>query len=127
MNSPTPLSFTGSLDRTTVERLRTLAQDTDPGLLAEIFGAYLADATRYASEIHKALAEKNAGPLQHNAHALKGASMNTGALTLAGISARVEDAAESGDLAAVQGLLPELDAEIQRVRADIALELSATA
>lgn len=85
------------------------------------------DAAKYLTAIRQALQENDATALQRSAHALKGASMNTGALALGALGARLESAAEGGDLGGAAPVVTELEAEIQRVNADIALELSASA
>ncbi|HSI64737.1 MAG TPA: Hpt domain-containing protein [Candidatus Saccharimonadia bacterium] len=127
MNSPSNPSSNGSLDRETIARLRTLAQETDPTLFAEIMNTYLGDLGKYYGAIHQALAQNDAAMVERNAHAMKGASMNTGALALGQLSAHIEEAAEAGNLAAVPPMLAEVEGEIRRVQADIALELSAMA
>jgi HPt (histidine-containing phosphotransfer) domain-containing protein len=106
-------------------RLRDLARDIDPGLFAEILATFRDDVAKYLTGIQRALDEKDAGGAKRNAHAMKGASLNTGALTLMGLSAQMETAAEAGDDPAMRTLLPELEAEAQRVQAEIRLELSA--
>jgi HPt (histidine-containing phosphotransfer) domain-containing protein len=123
MPTPTAPNSTASLDREVLARLRSLAQDTDPTLYAEILGTYRDDVAKYLSEIRQSLADRNAEALHRHAHAMKGASLNTGAVTLAGICAGVEGAAETGDLNAASALVPVLEQEIHRVQADIALEL----
>ncbi len=117
----------GSLDRETIGRLRTLASETDPALFAEILTLFVSDLPNYLAGIEQALAGQDAGGLARHAHAMKGASVNTGALRLGALSEHVEAAAAGGNLGAVASMLAELVAEVRRVEADIALELSATA
>jgi HPt (histidine-containing phosphotransfer) domain-containing protein len=106
-------------------RLRELARDIDPGLFTEILTTFRDDVGKYLAGIERALEEKDAGGVKRNAHAMKGASINTGAPTLGGLCARMEEAAEAVDDPVMRNLLPELAAEVQRVQVDIALELSA--
>jgi two-component system, sensor histidine kinase and response regulator len=127
MNAPGTRPSSASLDAKILARLRSLAQDTDPMLYGEILRTYSRDVETYFAALQKALAENDAGTLERNAHALKGASINTGAVALAGISGRVEGAAGSADLAAMPSLFKELEDEIRRVQDDIGLELSAAA
>lgn len=126
MNPPNAVP-TGALDRDAVARLRDLARDVDPAIFAEILTTFRDDAQKYLSAIQQALAANDAGAVERSAHAMKGASMNTGALTLGGLSARMEDAAKARNATVVGALLLEMQAEINRVNADIALELSAAA
>jgi HPt (histidine-containing phosphotransfer) domain-containing protein len=116
-----------SLDPEALARLRELSRDVDPGLFNEILTAFRDDLGKYLTAMQFAVAGKNAEALERSAHAMKGASMNTGALALGALSARIEEAAANGGLAVASILLAELAAEIQRVQADIALELSAPA
>jgi two-component system, sensor histidine kinase and response regulator len=127
MNDPDTRPSSASLDAQTLARLRSLAQDTDPTLFAEILGTYSRDVEKYLAALQKALGENDAATIEHNAHALKGASINTGALALAGISGLVEAAAGRAELTALPTLFKELEDEIRRVQNDIGLELSASA
>lgn len=121
--TPAP-NTSGSLDWTTIGRLRTLAAETMPELFGEILETFRDDAVKYLAAIQDAMAQNDPVTLGRTAHALKGAGLNTGALTLAGLSARIETAAEAGGLAMVPPLLAQLESEIHRVRADIELELA---
>lgn len=116
-----------ALDRETLARLRMLAQETDPSLFADILQTYYNDAAQYIVGMRTAIMQGDVSSLKHHAHAMKGASMNTGALFLAGISARMEDAALTGNYVVVPGLMAGIEGEFQRVASDIALELSAAA
>jgi two-component system sensor histidine kinase/response regulator len=116
-----------SLDPEVLAGLRELSRDVDPGLFNEILIAFRDDMGKYLTAMQFAIAGKNAHALERSAHAMKGASMNTGAMALGALSARIEEAASQGGLAVAAILLPELATEIQRVQADIALELSAGA
>jgi HPt (histidine-containing phosphotransfer) domain-containing protein len=124
MNAPV---HDAPLDRETLERLRTLAQETDPSLFADILQTFCNDVAQYLVAMRQAISQGDVVSLKHQAHAIKGASMNTGALSLARISASMEDAALTGNHGAVPGLLVGLEHEFQRVAAGIAQEISAAA
>lgn len=127
MNATTAAPLPSSLDREAIHRLRTLARETDPALFSEIMSMFLEDLAKYLAALHSAIAERDVTALEHIAHAMKGASMNIGATGLAGISAKMENAAGAGGLTIISPLLLDLEAEVRRVQADIALELSAAA
>ncbi len=127
MNSPTAPPGAASLDGEVLARLRSLAQDTDPGLFSEILSTFRDDLSRYIVSIRDALQQRDVASLKHHAHSMKGACLNTGALSLAGISARLEDAALTGNFALVPHLLPGLEGEVLRVQAHITQELMTAA
>lgn len=127
MNAMTEAPSASSLDRAAIARLRALARELDPSLFAEIMGTFLDDAAKYRTALRSAMDAQDAAALEHTAHAMKGASMSIGALALASISAQVEHAAEGGTLSLIPPLIIDIEAEIRRVQADIALELSAPA
>jgi HPt (histidine-containing phosphotransfer) domain-containing protein len=127
MNAPANAPLPVPLDRETIERLRNLAQETDPSLFADILHTFCNDVAQYLEAMRQAISQGDVASLKHTAHAVKGASMNTGALSLANISASMEDAALTGNFAIVPGLLVGLEREFQRVAAGIALELSGAA
>ncbi len=127
MNKTSPVPLHAPFDPEAIERLRTLARETDPSLFGEILSTFREDVASYLTTLRQALFEQDSKTLEYTAHAMKGASMNTGAMALAGLSAKVEDAAEAGGLSLVPSLLVEMEQEIKRVQADIALELSAAA
>jgi HPt (histidine-containing phosphotransfer) domain-containing protein len=106
-------------------RLRELARDVDTSLFAEILATFRDDLEKYAAGMKRAFLAGDAEGLKREAHAMKGASMNTGAIGLGLLSSRMEEAAAAVDAPVICSLLPELEAEIHRVQADIALELSA--
>ncbi len=124
MNTTPETKSPGSLDRATIDQLRSLAEQTTPALFAEILSTLRDDVLKYLAAMHMAVTQNNAVALGRSAHALKGAGLNTGALVLAGLSARLESTAGAGSLAEAPALLAQLESEIQRVRADIDLELA---
>ncbi len=118
-----PAPPAGSLDRATIEKLRTLARATTPGLLAQVLES--TDATTRLAALADAATRNDAVSLRQTAHALRGASLNVGATTMAEVSRRIEVVEEAGDLvgAAVLPLLAQLEREFQRIKAEIAAEL----
>jgi HPt (histidine-containing phosphotransfer) domain-containing protein len=115
------------LDPETVARIRELSKDVDPALFTEVLTTFRDDLGKYLTAMQFAIAGKNAEALERSAHAMKGASLNTGALALGALSARMEEIAAKGGLTVASILMAELAAEIQRVQEDIRLELSASA
>ncbi len=112
-----------AIDRAVLERLRTLAQATAPALFAQVVDAFLADATAHIAALKDAAARHDRVSLERKAHALRGASLNIGATTMARVNRQLEAVDEAGGWEAVPSLLAQLESELQRVRAEIEPEL----
>ena len=109
------------LNRTILERLRALAQATSPALFAQVVDAFLADASVHVAALQDAAARHERERLGRTAHALRGASLNIGATGMARVTQQLE--AGTGGWEAVPPLLAELEMGLERVRAEIELEL----
>ncbi|MFA5907777.1 MAG: response regulator [Vicinamibacterales bacterium] len=113
-----------ALDPAVIEQLRTLAQQTTPSLFGRVMQAFLEDAPKYLTDLRASAGRQDPVALGRAAHALKGASLNVGAATMAPICGRLEAAGCAEDLADVTPLLVRLDSEFQRVQTEIARELN---
>jgi PAS domain S-box-containing protein len=120
---PRAVTPSGALDWAALDRLRTLAQQTTPTLFARVLDAFRTDAAKYLGVLEDAAARNDRVSLQRTAHALKGASLNVGATTMAEVSRRIETMEEAGGLADIAPLLAQLESEFQRVKAEIESEL----
>jgi len=113
----------GALDRAAIAQLRTLAQQTTPALFSRVLEAFLGDAPRYLIDLHAANTRRDPAGLAQAAHALKGASLNVGARTMAEMSRQLETVKETGDLTETAALLAQLESEFQHVEAELGREL----
>ncbi len=120
---PRAVAPSGALDRAAIERLRTLAQQTTPALFVRVLDAFLSDAPKYLTALHAAAGRRATGGLGRAAHALKGASLNVGAPTMADMSRQLETVEEAGGLADIAPLLVLVQSEFQRVKTEIEQEL----
>lgn len=117
------MQFT-ALDTRVLAQLRRLAEASDPGLLAQIFSSFMQDGSARLAAIRAAAGAGDLDTLRRTAHALKGASVNVGAVTLARIAEQLEACSDAGE--ELDKLLGQLDKEFERTRTTIrALELNA--
>jgi two-component system sensor histidine kinase/response regulator len=114
-----------ALDPAILERWRELAQGAEPGLLAELFEAFVKDGEERLTTLRRRAASGDADGLRRTAHALKGASANIGAGPLAELCRRLEACAAAGAGAEVAPLLDALAAEFARARAELEVHLCA--
>jgi HPt (histidine-containing phosphotransfer) domain-containing protein len=83
--------------------------DGDEELLAEIVAIFLEDAPRLFLALKQARLDRDHKTSERQAHSLKGASANVGAVMLQEICLRAEAAARAGEWAVLEELLPELE------------------
>lgn len=113
------LENTPVIDRETIEMLRAMDMDTDEeSLVLELVDEYLVYATGIVEQITLAASAEDAAQLATSAHALKGASLNIGALVLFQVCNGIEQAARNGQLTDAAAPLRALpDAFTQTVQA----------
>lgn len=116
---PTPAASTAPavLDPIVTARLRELAAATDPAFLRELYEAFLSSSIQYLVTIREAVTTNNAEDLRKAAHALRGASANIGAKTLADRCRQLEELGAAGQ---VTGDVPGLEQEFALVKTEIA-------
>ncbi len=85
----------------------------DEELANEIFGEFLEDVPIKFSAIKEALEKGDALSAQRQAHTLKGASANVGAVALQEMAHHIEVAGEAGDLAKAGSLVPQLHEQFE--------------
>ena len=122
-DTPRAVAPSAALDRAVLEKLRTLSRATTPALFARVVEAFRTDAAKYLVALEDAAARDDRVSLGRTAHALKGASLNVGATTMAHLSRQLETVEEAGGLTAVPSLLAQLESEFQRVQAELEREL----
>ena len=115
------------LDPEMIETLRSLQEEGEPDLLAELAGMFFDDAALRLKELRDAIGEADAGRVRGAAHALKGSSGNMGATRMHEVCAELEGAGESGDLAAAPRLLERLEGELSLARPALEAEVARSA
>lgn len=81
----------------------------DEELLREIIGIYLEDAPRLFLALKQARTDCDQKTSERQAHSLKGASANVGAVALQEISFSAETFARDGEWTNLEKLLPEME------------------
>jgi HPt (histidine-containing phosphotransfer) domain-containing protein len=99
------------------EELQMLADLGDAETVREVIAVFQRDTETRIQNMRAALAAADAPQVRAQAHAIKGSSGQVGAMRVSGLCRQIEAAALAQDLAAAAGLLPELEAEFQTVRA----------
>ena len=85
----------------------------DKELANEILGGFLEDVPRKFAALKEALDNGDAPSVQREAHTLKGASANVGAVALQEMAHHIEVAGEAGDLAKAGSLALQLDKQFE--------------
>ena len=111
------------IDSTTIEALRELGGDDDPGLVMELIELYLGDAADRVQTIGAAWDVGDLDSVARAAHALKSASANIGALCFSDACKDVELGAKAGNeiadtVAACTAMFREVQCALERIRAD---------
>jgi CheY-like chemotaxis protein len=103
------------LDRQVISGLRTLQDEDETDIVAELAGMFLDDARPRLSALEVAVLDEEAPTVERLAHTLKGSSANMGARGMSTLCARLEDAGASGDLSQGPRLVERLKEEFARV------------
>ena len=85
----------------------------DEELANEILGEFLEDAPRKFIALKEALDKGDTGLVQREAHTLKGASANIGAVALQEMACQIEIAGEARDLVKASSLAAQLDKQFE--------------
>lgn len=93
----------------------------DSGLLAELAGLFVRDATEYLAALGWAVEGDDAAAVERISHTLKGSSGNMGVGEMARIRVRLEEAGR--DLSGAPALLERLQEEFARVRPALEAEM----
>jgi HPt (histidine-containing phosphotransfer) domain-containing protein len=116
-----------SIDATVLAGLRGLQQPGTPDLLGRLIELFLDDAAPRLASLAQAVAQGDARALERQAHTLKGSSANIGARQLARLCEDLEMLGRSGELGRAPGVLTQLEAEFDRVRAALRAEMAKVA
>ena len=106
-----------TIDPSVLDAIRQLQKPGAPDLVARIVGLYLEDSPRNAQSLRDCLERRDAQGAFRAAHALKSASGNVGARTLASICKDIEVLAHEGRIDEAVSRTDAFSAEYARVRA----------
>jgi HPt (histidine-containing phosphotransfer) domain-containing protein len=104
------------------ERLQR-ATSADPAELADLCRHYLIEARRTLTQLHNALAEKDAAQLRDRAHYLRGSSLVIGATAVARCCAALEQLGRNSDFRDAASLLDQTTAALDAVQRELARRL----
>ena len=109
------------LDHKFIEKIREYGGKR---ALAEIVDLYFSDQVLLLEHIREALAASDATRLRDRAHALKGCSINLGAVEIGSLCEKIERLSAAGELREATALVDQLELEASVVRHELQLELS---
>jgi len=117
----------GHVEPPVFDRAGMMARLMNDQVLARIVvDGFLADAPRLIEALRSCLGSGDAPGAIRGAHTIKGASATVGGEALRAVAAELEKATADGDFEAVTARLPDLESELDRLRAamsDFSLEL----
>lgn len=105
-----------AIDTQTLAHLRRVADSSEGAMLQQIFASYLQDGSARLQHLRNTCAANDLQAVVVHSHALKGASLNIGAMQVARLSEQLEQQARAGSLLEPQAVLQQLEREFERVR-----------
>ncbi len=93
--------------------------EEDQELFQEIMDVFMEDVPRQIETLKTALKDKDPAMLEHQAHTLKGASGNVGAIAIHDLALQMETIGRNGDISKLDGLedtIKQIDAEFEEIR-----------
>lgn len=105
------------LDSDTLEALRALGGDDDPGLFVEVIELYLEDAKTHVGNLRSALEAGDLRLLERTAHTLKSASANVGARGFSQVCSELEQSVRNARLDATPSLVSAAEVRFRAVEA----------
>ncbi len=112
--------WTAILDRETIEALRELGGEEDPHLLEELLELYLVDTLQRIAAVVEADVQGDLEVIRQQAHALKSASANIGALQFSEQWRTIETLAREGaPVSEAIGRMQEMFSEVEHALAEL--------
>jgi HPt (histidine-containing phosphotransfer) domain-containing protein len=102
------------LDTRVLKDLQDLEASGAAGLLASLVDSFLQDVPKRLTAIEEALARRAAHDVMHQAHTIKGSAAALGVVQVRALAARIEGAANAGDLDGLTGATSLLREELTR-------------
>ena len=107
----------GEPDTTAFDKASTLARlDADEALLREVLAVFVQDAQCQIEALKRQVARGDAERVRRQAHTLKGAAGNAGAVALEALARELETLGLRGDLSPAEELVAMIEVEFERFR-----------
>ncbi len=113
-----------SLDAKALDVLMQLSSDQNPGFLLNTVDRFIRDVTTLIGNLHAVCVDGKVSPAASLGATLRSKCSVFGAVALAEIAQRIEDAARNGELESVRALADQLDGEFDGVRRTLARRLA---
>ena len=113
-----------TLNRDSLDALKSLQSEGDDGFLKEMIELFLADTPVRFAEMATALAADQQGDFVRSVHSIKGASANFGADDLHELCAQVEQMGRNGQMHHTVEEVAAIHAEFERVRVALLAEVN---
>ncbi len=107
------------LDAAAVERVRDLAGDGNAAFVTEVYETYLADTVQRIATLRQAAQDRDPKRIRAEAHALKGASLEVGALQLGQLARELEECGAAGIVDDADRAVGRLEQAFDRARVEI--------
>ena len=108
------------LDVAQLEVIRSLQEEGQPDLVAELVGVYAEQAARSMDELRGALEASDAATIANAAHGLKGVSANLGARRVVALCSGLEERARAGALDGLDLFFTQLGEELAKAQRALA-------
>lgn len=115
-------SDAGGVDRAVLARLREVLREQGDSVVDQLLGVFADEGVKRLVAIDQALVSRDVDTVQLCAHTLRGSAELVGAHRLAGLSARLEQAARDGQIEDLSVLFADLRGEYQTVARELELE-----
>ncbi len=112
----------GPIDKTALDNVRALQRPGAENILNKLIRLYLESSTGILDSLRDALQRDEGEAVRAAAHGLKSASANMGALKLSVLCKQIEELGRAEKTPEAAALLPDLEAEYQRVIAALQAE-----
>ena len=105
------------LDLDTIEMLKDMDDDDDPGFFSELVDTFAESAAETLVKLDAAVKAADANMVREYAHNIKGSSANIGAAKMSSIAKAIENQARTGSLDGLEERVAELRALFPASRA----------
>ncbi|MBK7993817.1 MAG: response regulator [Blastocatellia bacterium] len=110
------------LDKTAIENLRLLQDETDPNLVSELIDIFIGESPKKLLNLQQAIETEDFSQIEHIAHALKGNASNLGAKRMQKICYQLEKAGYNASIENTPELLKELQLEFEALKSELLVE-----